>query len=97
MPRDTMFVIAVGLAIVWSVLIVAVSIMTLHDGQRRRRRRSEIAALQLTWEAVARANEELEKLAKARGVELTRSPAGRTYREWWEHSRALNPSATAWD
>lgn len=97
MTRDTHAFIALGLFIAWCGLILTVSIMTLHDRERTRRRRREMAELQLRCEAVSQLNSEVVKLAKERGIELTPSPEHRPYREWWERSKVLNPAATLRD
>ena len=95
MTQATNVLIVLGLLILWSGLFLTVSIMTLHDRDRTRRRRSEMAELQLRLETVAQLNSEVMKLAAERRIDLTPSPAQRPYREWWEFSKVLNPAATS--
>jgi hypothetical protein len=95
MNRDITVLAALGTLIAWSVLLLIVSIMTLRQYDRRRRRRTEMAELQMLWETVGALDAEYVRLAKEKGIEIVQSPMRRTYREWWERSKALNPNAAA--
>ena len=87
--------IALGLMILWAIVLQSVTTLTLLDKERVRRRRTQMAELQLQYEAVWALNAEVETLAKAHGVALTPSPTNRTYREWWEEFPVLNAGPVA--
>jgi hypothetical protein len=84
-----------GLLVLWALLLQAVTILTLRDRDRVRRRRTEMAELQLQHEATWALNSEVEGLASAAGVALSPSRANRTYREWWESHPILNAGPVA--
>jgi hypothetical protein len=84
-------IILIGSLIAWSGAFIVATLLTLHDRDRKARRRRELAELQLLWEDVLALNQEVVALAISRGIQVTDAPTRPIYREWWELDDSLSP------